>query len=212
MSDPEMPPADRVAVYDFDRTIATRDALVPFIVRICGPCAVLMALLIEHRTSLGFALGRIARDEFKAVLFRRLLLGMDAAYVQEQGEDYARVVLEKRMRPKMLERIELHRRLGHRQIIVSASLDTYLNHVGAALGFDDVVATRLEVDAKTGKLTGEMVGGNVRGPAKVEHVEKLLGRRPHEVWAYGDSEGDAELLAWADHAHWVHGRFRQMIH
>jgi phosphatidylglycerophosphatase C len=60
-----------------------------------------------------------------------------------------------------------------------------------------------------GMLTGEVVGGlNNRGPEKVARLKAWLDARYRpgsevELWAYGDSPGDAELLAIADHSTWV---------
>ena len=68
-----------------------------------------------------------------------------------------------------------------------------------------VVCTRLEQDA-SGRLTGRLQGANCRGPEKARRLRAWLeaeGLADAEVWAYGDSEGDAELLAQADHPVWV---------
>ncbi len=65
-----------------------------------------------------------------------------------------------------------------------------------------MLATQLEV-AGDGRLTGRLQGANVRGPEKKARVEawiaQRLGDRPFRLWAYGDSAGDRELLAMADH-------------
>ncbi len=83
-------------------------------------------------------------------------------------------------------------------MIVSASLETYLLPLAPRLGVDHVIACTPEVDRRD-VLTGELVGGNVRGPEKVRRLEAWLGEGPVELWAYGDSSGDDELLARADH-------------
>jgi phosphatidylglycerophosphatase C len=54
-----------------------------------------------------------------------------------------------------------------------------------------------------GRLTGELAGANVRSAEKVRRLEawiagSTLGDEAI-VWAYGDSAGDRELLARADH-------------
>jgi phosphatidylglycerophosphatase C len=58
------------------------------------------------------------------------------------------------------------------------------------------------------RFTGVLEGGNVRGPEKVRRLRDWLGTEPAEVWAYGDSSGDRELLAFADHARRVGRRAR----
>jgi HAD superfamily hydrolase (TIGR01490 family) len=97
----------------------------------------------------------------------------------------------------MLERLAWHRAEGHRIVIVSASLDSYLVPLAPRLGVDDVLSCSLGADA--GVLDGTLVGGNVRGPEKVRRLQQWLDGEAVELWAYGDSAGDDELLALADH-------------
>jgi phosphatidylglycerophosphatase C len=88
--------------------------------------------------------------------------------------------------------------LGHEVVVVSASLQLYLGPLGHRLGVDAVLATELAVGAD-GRLTGALAGANVRGAEKVRRLRNWLGGSPCELWAYGDSSGDNELLAAADH-------------
>ena len=59
---------------------------------------------------------------------------------------------------------------------------------------------------QSGRLTGRLEGANCRGPEKAQRLRAWLeaaGLADAEVWAYGDSSGDAELLRDADHPVWV---------
>ena len=90
---------------------------------------------------------------------------------------------------------------GHAVLLASASLDPYLLPLAASLGVDGVVCTRLE-RAGDGKLTGRLDGANCRGAEKARRVREWLQEHDltgAELWAYGDSKGDDELLALADH-------------
>ena len=98
----------------------------------------------------------------------------------------------------MLERLRWHGGEGHEIVIVSASLDSYLAPLAPRLGVGHVISSSLEVDDH-GLVTGRLVGGNVRGPEKASRLQAWLGDGPIELWAYGDSSGDDELLAMADH-------------
>ena len=75
------------------------------------------------------------------------------------------------------------------------------------LGVDGVVAPSSR-SAPTAAAPARLVGGNCRGTAKVARLHAWLdehhgGRGAVELWAYGDSPGDRELLADADHAVWA---------
>jgi phosphatidylglycerophosphatase C len=48
-------------------------------------------------------------------------------------------------------------------------------------------------------LTGRLDGLNVRASQKALRLAEILGPGPVELWAYGDSAGDREMLAMADH-------------
>lgn len=188
----------KVAAFDFDGTIARRDTLMPFLASVAGRAAFARAALGRSPQLAGAVLGRGDRDAEKEVLIGRLLAGRAAADVEAAGVAYAdRLWAAQRFRPEMLGRLAWHRAEGHRIVIVSASLDSYLRPLAPRLGVDDVLSCSLA--AEDGVLTGTLAGGNVRGPEKVRRLESWLAGRPVELWAYGDSSGDDELLAFADH-------------
>ncbi len=128
-----------------------------------------------------------------------LLGGRTAGSVVGAGHAYADHLWDRqKFRPEMMERLRWHRSDGHEIVIVSASLDSYLTPLAPRLGVGHVISTSLEVDDR-GLVTGRLAGGNVRGPEKARRLRAWLGDGPVELWAYGDSSGDDELLAMADH-------------
>ncbi len=184
-----------VAAFDFDGTLAERDTLLPFLVRATGRRQVAQALVAQARTY------RRDRDAAKVDMLRRLLAGDDAGRIDTLGRDYA-VGLHHLLRPEMTERVRWHRSQDHRLVIVSASLGAYLRPLADTLGFDHVIAVELSTD-DDGRLTGALAGPNVRGPEKAVRLRAWLGEDLPELWAYGDSSGDEELLAMADNPTWV---------
>jgi phosphatidylglycerophosphatase C len=189
-----------VAAFDFDGTMIRGDSFMPFLVRAVGPGKFgQIVIRSSASTAQAYRLGR--RDASKAVLVRRLLRGYPADRLDDLGRRYA-VLLAQRIRPQMAERVAWHQQRGHRLVIVSASLDVYLAPTGKALGFDQVLATELEVGSD-GRLTGRLLGPNVRGVEKSARLREWLAQElagvPYQLWAYGDSAGDRELLAMADH-------------
>jgi phosphatidylglycerophosphatase C len=107
------------------------------------------------------------------------------------------------LRPQALRRLEWHRARGHRLVLVSSTLDLYLAPLAEQLGFDDLACSRLALrrDADgTERFTGELEGGDCTGAEKPRRLAALVGTTI-ELHAYGDSAGDRELLAAADHPH-----------
>lgn len=188
----------QVAAFDFDGTISRRDTLVPFLATVAGRSRVLGASVRRAPQLAGMVLGRVDRDREKERLIRTLFAGRASAEVAEAGVAYAaRLWTSQRFRPEALGRLRWHREQGHEIVIVSASLDVYLGPLAPRLGVDHVISCTLE--QMDGTLTGALEGGNVRGPEKVRRLDAWLGSREVELWAYGDSAGDEELLARADH-------------
>lgn len=191
-----------VAAFDFDGTLAHKDTFVPFLLTACGRgrVAVAAAACVGRTRSRD-------RDELKVALVGRLFRGWPRTRLDALGRDYA-VKLRELLRPELVDRVAWHRDQDHAVVIVSASLAVYLRPLAAELGIDDVLAVELVVD-EAGDLTGTVVGGaNTRGPLKVARLRAWLDARygvgtPVELWAYGDSAGDEELLAAADHPTWI---------
>jgi phosphatidylglycerophosphatase C len=191
-----------VAAFDFDGTLAHRDTFVPFLVQACGR----PRLAVAAAACVGRTRSR-DRDELKVALVGRLFRGWPRTRLDDLGRAYA-ADLPALLRPELVERVTWHREQGHAVVIVSASLAVYLRPLADELGIDDVLAVEMVCD-DTGRLTGAVVGGaNTRGPLKAARLRAWLDARygvgtAVELWAYGDSAGDEELLAAADHPTWI---------
>ena len=197
MHDPHAGTERVVAAFDFDKTISTRDNVVPFLRAVVGRARLTRALLAISPRLVRAALDDDRRDAAKVALVRHTLTGYDATRVAEVAVAFARDVVACHLRPDVVERVTWHRDQGHEIVIVSASFKDYLDPIGVELGVSAVLATELAV-GDDGRLTGELVGPNVRGAEKVRRLDAWVGDRPAYVWAYGDSSGDHELLARAD--------------
>lgn len=188
-----------VAAFDFDGTLAREDTFVPFLRHACGNRRTALAAAGAARTTRD-------RDALKLAVLRSLFRGWSQARFDELGASYARH-LPALLRPAMLDRLRWHQAEGHAVVIVSASLGTYLRPLAATLDIDEALA--VELVASGGVLTGEVTGGtNCRGPGKVARLRAWVDTAygpgaAVELWAYGDSAGDEELLAASDHPTWV---------
>jgi phosphatidylglycerophosphatase C len=188
----------KIAAFDFDGTLTRSDTLGPFLRDVCGTAAFVRALAADAPRLVLAGIGAGSRDAAKERMLRRLLGGREHTELVVRGRAFAERVATTGMRSEMVSRLEWHAREGHELAIVSASLDVYLEPIAERLGIGTVLCTRLEVNG-AGLVTGNLVGGNCRAAEKLRRIRERFGEDGYELWAYGNSAGDAEMLAAADH-------------
>ena len=189
-----------VAAFDFDGTLTRRDTLLPFLRYMLGTTAVMRHALILAPTLAAYCLGMLRNDIAKERVLAQTLGGMAMGKLRDKAAQFAEHQLPGLMRPEAMRRFDWHKKQGHRCIIISASLDLYVKPWAIQAGFDEVLASRLEMLADD-RITGKLLGENCFGAEKVRRLEALLGARSsYTLYAYGDSRGDKELLATADYA------------
>jgi phosphatidylglycerophosphatase C len=198
-------PTTRVAAFDVDGTLTTRDCVVPFMRRATGARKIVPQLLLRT-VRVTPAIVRRDRDALKSLAAHAAFRGRPHDDLARIGIDFAGMVRREWIRPDTLGTLEAHLRAGDRVVLVSASFEVYLRPLAELLGVEHVLGTRLEV--AEGVATGVLDGPNCRGPEKVRRLHAWLQtggeeRRDVHVTAYGDSAGDRELLADADVARWV---------
>lgn len=197
-----------VAAFDVDNTLTTRDTVVPFL-RSFGGRGRSAATLMRRAHHVANGAARRDRDRLRAIATAAVFAGRPWDEVDAAAERHAGRIIAGWLRPDTCARLAWHRDQGHAVLLVSAGYEAYLRRVGLHLGADDVLATRLAVDG--GRCTGALDGANCRGAEKVARIagwleQRELTRADVTLWAYGDSIGDRELLAAADHPVRVAGR------
>jgi len=189
-----------VAAFDVDGTLTVRDCVRPFLVRVGGWSGLSQALARRPAASVSAAIRR-DRDRIKELVVGGVLRGRQVEQVEQLGETFAEFVAASWLRTDTVERLRWHQRAGHRIVLVSASLSPYLRPLGRRLGVDGVLCAE---PLRQGDEFGDgLDGANCRAAEKVRRLEVWLREQEltqSTVWAYGDSAGDRELLARADHA------------
>ena len=188
-------PKRKIAVFDFDGTITKRDTFLPFMLSY-GSGKIIRSVF---KTALQRKKGNF-RNTLKANALREIFAGYPTERFLNDGIAYAGS-LHNKFRKDTLDHIADHKARGHGLVMVTASLASYTRPIGLLLGFDHVIGVELEAEAEF--LTGEIKGNNVRGSEKARLLKEWLGEEEAEVWGYGNSRGDREMLALADHSIWV---------
>jgi len=181
-------PNKTIAAFDFDGTVTTCDSFSRFALFSLGPFHFLLRSL-----SLLPALFTFSRSKIKERALKLYFSHLTLDEFQREAERFTKKKLPALLRPKALEKIAWHKEEGHTVILLTAAFEEAVRPFTDAYGFDALLGSRM--DLKSGRL----IGPNCRGKEKVKRLIEYAGPKEHyTLYAYGDSKGDKELLAFAD--------------
>ena len=191
------------AAFDFDGTLSYRDTFLPFLWYVVGPLRFFFTLV---KSFPGLALALVSkerRQKAKEALLKQFFKGKSRKSICHLGELYAQEKLPLKLRKCALHRLQWHLQRGDVVVLISANFEEYLVPFAKHAGIHHVLASKMQMDAE-GKITGFLKGKNCRGVEKVKRLKDLVGNLEDTIlYAYGDSEGDLELLSVADHPFFV---------
>lgn len=178
-----------LALFDFDNTLSICDSFLPFIIFTAGPVKFLKGVLKLFLRRLS---GPIERREAKQILAQATLKGLSLDRFKTSSDEFAKLFLSLAINSSQLAALNRHREKGDRLLIVSASPRLYLESLVNQFGVE-LIATELIVT--DGIISGEIKGENCRGPEKVRRISEVLKISDYtSISAYGDSDGDKEML------------------
>ncbi|WP_313401158.1 HAD family hydrolase [Stenotrophomonas sp.] len=192
----------QLALFDFDHTITRCDSYSRFLRRVATPEQRAQAWWRIGPWLLAYRMKLISAARIRRRVTAQVFSGRHAAEIDQMASDYAREQLPEMVRPEMLEQIQWHQAQGHTVVVVSGSLDLYLQHWCERLGLQ-LICNRLEV--QDNRLTGRYAEGDC-GPRKVALIRKRYDLGKYQrIHAYGDSSEDKPMLALA-HERWYRGK------
>lgn len=187
--------------FDFDGTLTFNDSFTGFIRHVHGWHGLALVLLKSAPAIILWKAGLRSNTYAKLRMFGAAFRGMTLKEFKEKGESYAEKI-ERITRNDIVDALARSVKEGRNTVIVSASMGDWIRPWAARHGVNIVLATEPEVDS-TGKLTGRFKRPNCQREEKVKRIieafpELERDREAHTVTAYGDSDGDFEMLAFAD--------------
>ena len=195
-----------LALFDFDGTLYLHDSFTGFI---------FYALRKRHIVKRGlqilpwiqaYYLKLYPAHRMRPKLYASMFKDSDAEEILHLAQDYAQQLILK-LNPKLLEQLIQHQELGHEVVLVSASLDLYLKPVCSYLNIDLICS---EVEIKAGKITGFYQTPDCSNQQKkIRILEKYNLDNYAEIYAYGNSEEDEEMLSLANYPYLV-GKNQQL--
>ena len=200
-----------IALFDFDGTLTVGDTLMPFLKYVAGAPRYYAKLALVSPVLGAYLAGCIRNDVAKQWVLKQYLAGYSMEALWALGTGFSASVVPAMLRPEGVERLRWHQALGHRCILVSASMDVYLDAWAKQAHFSELICTTLERDT-AGLVTGRIQGRNCHGDEKLRRwVAWQKGKREVPVYAYGDSSTDIALLRYAHHGFMWHPRTRRFV-
>lgn len=188
-----------IAAFDFDGTLTYHDTLFHFLLFSQGKLSALSKLFLEVPNLALYAMGKIARQQAKEGVLTRFFAGQPMEKIRRIGQEFASAQLQKHLKPEAMRKLKWHQQQGHKCVLISASVDVYLDPWAKQAGIDHVICSQM-AQAPNGLATGKLQGLNCWGPEKSRRLTEYLGDRSnYNIYAYGDSRGDKELLEMADY-------------
>ena len=185
-----------IVAFDFDGTMTVRDSYTAFLKWRTPRAQLVLAGIRLIPAALAYLVHR-DRGRIKEQATKVLLGGVSRERLEADATAFAETASRSLLRPDAVAAWKRWRGERVRLIIVTASPEVVVAPFGRGLGADEVLGTHLEYDAR-GRVTGRFVGPNNRGPEKVVTLNARYGDGVRLRAAYGDTDGDTEMLAIAD--------------
>lgn len=190
----------QIAFFDFDGTITYKDTLLEIAKFHKGKAAWLVGMLLLSPLLIGMKLKLVNNTRMKERYLSFFFGGISVEDFQILCEAFVQQKIPALLRPGALAEIKKHQDAGTPVVLVSASPENWLKSWCAANNIT-CIATRLAV--KDGLITGTIDGHNCFGPEKVRRIRELYDLSDfQQIFCYGDSSGDRELLEIATSPHY----------
>ncbi len=185
-----------LALFDFDGTITTKDTFTDFLYFASSPIRIKLAKLILFSVILGYKFGIITPEKARQIAAYFAFKGRSFEELSGIGKTYSQTIIHNYLRSKAMDQIKWHKDQGDMVVVVSASLNIYLE-VWCNTQDIHLICTQLEV--KNNKATGKFLPTGCSGKEKVRRVKKQYDLENYNtIYAYGDTKEDNEMLQIAD--------------
>ncbi len=185
-----------IVAFDFDGTLTVSDTFLAFLRWREGYVGYHAGMARLAPAASAFLVNRKV-ERLKAAAVRVFLRGLPMSVLEEEAREFATTAAPIMLRPDALKVWRRHRNDGARMVIVTASPEAIIAPFARGLGADLLLGTGLAVD-KDDRLTGGLKGRNCRGPEKVRRLQEAFGQDVRLAAAYGDTDGDDDMLEIAD--------------
>jgi len=185
----------KIAFFDFDGTITTKDTLLEIIKFLKGKAAFYTGFVLQSPWLFAYKMNILPNDQVKQRILTYFFGGMQERVFQEKCDLFSKNKLPGLIRPAAMAEISRLRSLGFDIVVVSASAGNWIRNW---TNIHDLRLISSKLEVKDGLITGKIEGKNCHGEQKVICIRENWDLREYEeIYAYGDSSGDRPMLSLA---------------
>ena len=184
-----------MALFDFDGTITTRDAYPIFIGLALPRWRLILALVFTWPLIVAYRMGYLSGVTGRATVAWVGFYRARSVKVEAIAQKFASVNIPALIRPEIWAKLSSHLAQGDQVAVVSGSFDLYLRPWCETHGLQLFCSSLARSD---GRFTGRYAGFQCVGAEKARRVQEHFDLTQFaEIYAYGDTPDDRELLALA---------------
>jgi len=200
-----------VAFFDFDGTLTTGDTLMPFLKYVVGAPTYYAKLILLSPVLAAYFAKLLRNDIAKQIVLKSYLAGYHIDKLFELGQRFSEENIPTMLRPEGMERLRWHQEQGHECVLVSASLDVYLNAWAKPTQFSEVICTSLQ-ENNNRRASGKIGGKNCYGEEKLVRIQKWESKISQtKRYAYGDTSGDIPMLIYVDYGYLWNNKEKRFV-
>jgi len=188
----------RLAIFDFDGTLTTKDSLNEFLKYSVSKPTYYINMLIFAPLFVLYKLKILDNSYTKEKLFKLFFDNMDENEFKTLAQNFSKQKIPTIIRDEIYTKFKQHIKEGNRVIVVSASIECYLMPWTKQ---ENVELLSTQLLFENGRFKGKFLTKNCHGIEKLKRINAHLDTTKYkEIFAYGDSDsGDKYIWKIADH-------------
>jgi phosphatidylglycerophosphatase C len=189
-----------LALFDFDNTITVRETFTEYIFYTQNWYKIITIGLALVPFVILYLLKILPASKMRSLIVYSYYRNSNKAALLDDGHKYMNEKILPLVRKEALERIMWHKSNNDTIVVVSASLDVYLKHWCEMHGIDLICSVLEDHDGIT---TGKLEYGDCSSQVKKREVMRRYDITKFDnIFAYGDSPEDLDMLSIANHKYY----------
>ena len=193
--------SQHLALFDFDGTLCKIDSFTGFIFFALPKWQIFIRGFFILPWIIAYYLKLYPAHQMRPKLFKQMFKGQNLASIDLAASAYAQQLIQKHLNPQLFQQLCQHKKLDHHVILVSASIDLYLEYICKILNIDLICS---QVEYTEHYLTGCYLTPDCSNEQKCLRIlYKFNPLKNRTIYAYGNSQEDNAMLSLTKYSYMV---------